>query len=164
MKPRIHTYVSDLNFARVHELAKRPGYSLCGIVDDALTEYLSGTKENEREAVFARRLDRLSRQLDRLEQKDTVHGETLALYIRYFLMVTPQLPSSQLDVARAKGEEQFDQFLEQLGRDLQSGKRSLQTAVDEVVAGASDFFSEAELERLHVPAPDRSTKEEAGHA
>lgn len=164
MKPRIHTYVSDINFARLHELAKRPGHSLCGVVDEALSQYLSGNKEYEREAAIARRLDRLSRQFDRLEQKDVVLGETLALFIRYFLMVTPQLPANQLDAARAKGEEQFDQFLEQLGRDLQSGSRALQRAFDDVLADAHDFFSEAELERLHQPAPVRATKQGAEHA
>ncbi len=164
MKPRIHTYVSDINFARLHEFAKRPGQSLCGVVDEALTQYLSGNKESEREAVIARRLDRLSRQFDRLEQKDTVLGETLALFIRYFLMVTPQLPAHHLDAARAKGEEQFEQFLEQLGRDLQSGTRSLQRAMNEATAEANDFFSEAELERLHQPAPKRPAEKEAGHA
>jgi len=163
MKPRIHTYVSQINFARLHELAKRPGHSLCGVVDEALSEYLSGNKDSAREAVIARRLDRLSRQFDRLEQKDIVLGETLALFIRYFLMVTPQLPASQLDAARAKGEEQFEQFLEQLGRDLQSGSRTLQRACDDAQAEVNDFLSEAELERLHAPAPERETGNEVRH-
>ena len=164
MKPRIHTYVSPINHARLHELAKRPGHSVCGVVDEALSQYLSGNRESEREAVVARRLDRLSRQFDRLEQKDIVLGETLALFIRYFLMVTPQLPASQLDAARTKGDEQFDQFLEQLGRDLQSGSRVLQRAAETVTAQESDFLSEVELERLHQPAPPRPAEKETGYA
>lgn len=167
MKPRIHTYVSDMNYARLHELAKRPGKSLCSVVDDALDAYFHGDNERMQEAVTGRRLDRLTRQFDRLEQKNMVVGETLALFVRYFLMVTPQLPANQLDAARVKGDQQFDAFLEQLGRDLQSGERLLQRAVDDVLATRDDFFTEAELDRLDTPAPKGKSKpkrDEAGHA
>lgn len=164
MKPRFNIYVSDTNAARVVALNKQTGRSLTSIFDTALDDYFAGVRDDERDAAIVRRLDRLTRQFDRLEHKDTVLGETLALFIRYFLMVTPQLPADQLDAARAKGEQQFGQFVEQLGRDLQSGKRMLQRAVDDVIADASDFFTEDELERLHNPAPVRASKKEAGHA
>ncbi|MEO1304138.1 MAG: CopG family transcriptional regulator [Pseudomonadota bacterium] len=168
MKPRIHTYISETNFVRLHAEAKKPGQSLWSVVDDALKAYLGGDADRQKEALVARRLDRLTRQFDRLERNDTVLGETLALFIRYFLMVTPQLPANQLDAARAKGDQQFDQFLEQLGRDLQSGKRLLQRAVDDVIADETSFFSEEDLDRLHRPAPEGSTRspiqKDADHA
>ena len=63
------------------------------------------------------------------------------------------------DAARAKGEQHFQAFIEQLGRDLQSGRRVLQRAVDEVTADANDFFSAQDLERLHQPAPDPASQE-----
>lgn len=158
MKPRIHTYTSHENHVRLHAAAARPGKSLWEIVDDALTEYFDGNSEKAREARLARRLDRLSRQFDRLEQKNTVVGETLALFIRYFLMVTPELPVDHIDAARAKGDEQFDAFLEQLARDLQAGHRILQRAVDDAIPEKSAFFSQADLDRLDNPAPDRESK------
>lgn len=168
MKSRINVHVSDLNVAKLHALAMRRGRTLTALVDAALTDYFADASKDERDAAIVRRLDRLTRQFDRLEQKDTVLGETLALFIRYFLMVTPKVPTHQLGAARAEGEQQFNMFIEQLGRDLQSGKRVLQRAVDEALAEEHEFFSEAELDRLHNPAPakesDLSSKEETDHA
>ncbi|MEL6729243.1 MAG: CopG family transcriptional regulator [Pseudomonadota bacterium] len=163
MKPRINIYLSEQNFARLHAAAGRPGKTLSGIIDEALDDYFNGARQDERESAMLRRLDRMTRQFNRIEQKNVVNGEALALYIRYFLMVTPHLPSDQIDAARAKGDQHFDQFLEQLGRDLQSGKRLLQRAVDDVIAEQAEFFTEEDLERLHQPLPETS-KREAGHA
>lgn len=168
MKSRINVHVSDLNVAKLHALAMRRGRTLTDLVDAALTDYFADASRDERDAAIVRRLDRLTRQFDRLEQKDTVLGETLALFIRYYLMVTPPLPASQIDAARAEGEKQFNLFIEQLGRDLQSGKRILQRAVDEALAEENEFFTEEELDRLHDPVEpasgDASLSEEAPHA
>lgn len=168
MKARIHPYISDLNYARLSALAARPDKTISTVTDDAFSAYFTSIKDDERDAAIIRRLDRLTRQFDRLEKHDTVVGETLALYVRYFLMVTPQVPAVQLDAARAKGEQQFEAFLDQLGRDLQSGKRHLERAVDDVIADATDFFTDAEIDRLHQPAPERGeaaqVAEEARHA
>ena len=159
MKPRIHPYISELNYSRVRALAERPDQSESSVVDRALTAFFTEQKDDERDAAIIRRLDRLTRQFDRLERQDMVHGETLALYNRYFHTVTPGLPANQMDAARAKGEQHFQAFIEQLGRDLQSGRRVLQRAVDEVTADANDFFSAQDLERLHQPAPDPASQE-----
>lgn len=158
MKSRVNVHIGEVNAARLYALSRRQSKTLTEIVDAALTDFFADNANDERDAAIVRRLDRLSRQFDRLERQNTVLGETLALYVRYFLMVTPQVPSHQLDAARAKGEQQFEQFLEQLGRDLQSGKRVIQRAVDDVMAEERGFFTSDELDRLHKPAPDR-TKE-----
>ena len=158
MKPRLHPYVSEFNHARVRALAARPNETESSVVDRALTAFFTEAHDDQRDAVLLRRLDRLTRQFDRLEQKDTVLGETLALFVRYFLTVTPPLPPAHMDAARAKGEERFEAFLAQLGRDLQAGKRILQRAVDEALADETDFFTEDELSRLHQPAPERTKK------
>jgi ketosteroid isomerase-like protein len=164
MKPRIHPYISELNYSRVRALAGRPDQSESSVVDRALTAFFTEQKDDERDAAIIRRLDRLTRQFDRLERQDLVQGETLALYIRYFLTVTPGLPASQMDAARAKGEQQFQAFIEQLGRDLQSGRRVLQRAVDEATAEARDFFNAEDLDRLHQPVPERGAKKEHSDA
>lgn len=164
MNPRLHPYVSPLNYSRVRALAERPDMSESSVVDKALSAFFTSAHDDERDAAIIRRLDRLTRQFDRLEQKDTVLGETLALFIRYFLMVTPQIPPSQLDAARAQSEQQFEQFLEQLGRDLQAGRRVLEKTVEDVVAERSDFFTFEDLDRLHQPEPECPEKTGASHA
>lgn len=161
MKPRLHPYVSELNHARVRALAARPNETESKVVDRALTAFFTEAKDDARDALLLKRLDRLTRQFDRLEQKDLVLGETLALFIRYFLTVTPPIPAGEVNAARAQGAERFEAFLDQLGRDLEAGSRILQRAVDEALAEPGDFFTTDELDRLHQPAPERRTKTKA---
>lgn len=158
MKPRIHPYISEINFARVRALATRPGETESLIVDKALDDYFSKASDLRNDGAMVRRLDRLTRQFDRLERNDLLLNEMQALFIRYFFMVTPPIPESQLDAARAEGEERFDLFVEHLGRELRAGRRLVQRALDEMVTDKTDFFSDEELDRLHQPAPERAKK------
>jgi hypothetical protein len=153
MKPRLHPYVSHDNYVRLRAMAARPGETESAIVDRALSAFFAGHHDDKRDAAIIRRLDRLTRQFDRLERNDLILNELTALFVRYFLTVTPPLPPSQMEAARAQGSARFERFVETLGRDLRAGRRLLQRAMDEIVADESDFLTEAELDRLHQPAP-----------
>lgn len=153
MKPRIHPYISEMNHARVMAMATRPGMTVSTVADAAFSAFFTSLKDDQRDAVIIRKLDRMIRQFNVIERREMVIGETLALYVRYFLMVTPQLPPGQLDAARAKGELQFEQFLDQLGRDVQSGKRVLQRVVDEVSQRAETSLPKLILSACASPHP-----------
>lgn len=159
MKPRLHPYVSEDNYVRVRAMAARPNETESAVVDRALSAFFAGHHDDKRDAAIIRRLDRLTRQFDRLERNDLILNELTALFVRYFLMVTPPLPPSQMEAARAQGSARFERFVETLGRDLRAGRRLLQRAIDEIVADETDFFTEAELDRLHQPAPDREASD-----
>jgi hypothetical protein len=47
--------------------------------------------------------------------------ETMALFVRFWLAVTPPLPESAQAAAKAKGAERYRDFVETLGRRLQRG-------------------------------------------
>jgi hypothetical protein len=47
--------------------------------------------------------------------------ETIALFVRFWLAVTPPLPESAQAAAKAKGAERYRDFVETLGRRLQRG-------------------------------------------
>lgn len=89
------------------------------------------------EAAFARRLDRLSRQVQRLERDLSVTAETLALFVRFWLTITPPLPNDAQASAQAKGRERYEGFIETLGRRLQKGQSFLRE-IPQDVAGAID--------------------------
>ena len=156
MSVRIHPYISELNHARLSALATRPRQSISTIVDNALEAYFTSSPDSLGGHAILRRLDRLTRQFDRLEQKDLVLGETLALFVRYFMMITPPVPADRQDAARAAGDLRFETFIDQLGIELQAGRRLLQRAIDQVLLDESDLFTSAELDKLHVPAPERN--------
>lgn len=68
---------------------------------------------------------------------DPFCGETLALFIRFWLTVTPPLPEAEQMSARAKGMERFEGFMQSLGSRLATGDRFLKELSRDVVP--SDF-------------------------
>lgn len=62
------------------------------MVEAAIGSFLSPDDSDRREAVIAKRLDRIVRVLERLERNDGITLETVALFIRFWLTSTPALP------------------------------------------------------------------------
>jgi len=78
-----------------------------------------------RESELGRRLDRRSRQIARFERDQRITTETLALFVRFWLTITPPIPTEQQASAQAKGRERFEGFVETLGKRMQQGKQFL---------------------------------------
>ncbi|MGR6752114.1 hypothetical protein ACU6QF_00100, partial [Aeromonas veronii] len=72
-----------------------------------------------------RRLDKLGRQVDSLDEDLAVLGEAVSLFLQFWLMVTPPLPDGTQASAKAKGAERFKGFMQTLGRRLATGDRFL---------------------------------------
>jgi predicted transcriptional regulator len=98
------------------------------VVETALASHLSPDGADRLEAALARRLDRMTRQIERLERHVTISNEALALFVRFWLTNTPPLPDTAQAAAQAKGRERYDGFVEALGRRLARGR----TLTDEV--------------------------------
>lgn len=117
-----HTFRLPPDLAvRLADYASRTRASQAEIVEAALASFLSPDGADRLEAALSRRLDRLSRQLERLERHITISNETMALFVRFWLTVTPPLPDSAQAVAQAKGRERYHGFVEALGRRLAKG-------------------------------------------
>ena len=147
MKTRIQAAISPENLARLQAMAARPSLSESKVVDMALAAFFAGDTDDQRDAAIARRLDRMTRQFGRLERNDLILTETLSTFVRYFLTVTPPVPVSQLDAARAKGDLRFDLFVRQVAEALQSGDRILHNAIEDFTAECGDFASDPEAGR-----------------
>jgi len=124
MKPRHHLYLDDELTAQLEALAAKPGSSKSAIVADALRQYLARRGAHDIDEALKIRLDRQSRQMERLERDGQVLLESLALFIRYQLTVTAPLPEPDKAV-RAVGQERFQKFIDQVGRQIAGGNRSL---------------------------------------
>ena len=129
---RLNVFIAPNHASRLDELATKKGVSKSSIVAAALASWLSPDAADRREAATARRLDRLSRQYERLERDQNILVETLALYIRYYLMVSTPIPESHQEAARAQGKVRFDQFVEQLVRHLSRGRSLVRDLVEEL--------------------------------
>jgi predicted transcriptional regulator len=98
------------------------------VVETALASHLSPDGADRLEAALARRLDRLSRQVERLERHGNISNEALALFVRFWLTTTPPLPDSAQAAAQAKGRERYEGFVDALARRLARGR----TLADEI--------------------------------
>ncbi|MGY3367733.1 DNA-binding transcriptional MocR family regulator [Bradyrhizobium sp. GM2.4] len=121
MRDRMNVYFPPELLKQVSDLADRQKLSRSAIVEAAVASFLSPDGSDRREAAFTRRLDRLSRQMQRLERDVGLTAETLALFVRFWLTVTPPLPNDAQAAAQAKGRERFEGFVEALGRRLPKG-------------------------------------------
>jgi predicted transcriptional regulator len=140
MKPKLSVYLSDHVAERLTLAAKRPGTNRSAIVDAALDRFLNPERDTSGDGALVRRLDRISRQLDRLDRDSAVMAETLALFVRYYLTITPPLPSGDQNAARALGRERFEIFVAQVGKRVASGGRLVADVMDRVSASNPDLF------------------------
>lgn len=112
---------ADLS-VRLADYAARKKVPQALIVETALASFLSPDGPERLEAALARRLDRMTRQLERMERRVTISNESLAVFVRFWLTSTPPLPDATLAAAQSKGRERYDGFIEAVGRRLARGK------------------------------------------
>jgi len=140
MRDRLNVSLPVEMIARINELAAQKRLTRSAIVEAAVTEMLSPVSPDQHEAAFARRLDRLSRQMQRLERNTGLSIEALALFVRFWLTVTPPLPPEAQAAAQAKGRERFEGFIETLARRWNQGRNTL-----------DDILKDVPEERPHEP-------------
>jgi hypothetical protein len=128
MRNRMNVYFPPAMLTEIAELADRQKLSRSAIVEAAVASFLSPDGADRREAAGARRLDRLTRQVQRLERNVGVSTEALALFVRFWLTITPPLTSEAQAAAQAKGRERYEGFIDALGRRIQKG----QSLMDEI--------------------------------
>jgi hypothetical protein len=141
MKPKLSAYVSDSVSQRLELAAKRPGTNKSAIVEAALDRFLNPERDTSGDAALIRRLDRMGGQLDRFDRDLSVMAETLALFVRYYLTITPPLPSGDQDAARALGRERFEMFVVQVGKRVASGGRLVADVMERVSISRPDLFT-----------------------
>lgn len=128
MRDRLNVSLPVEMIARINELAAQKRLTRSAIVEAAVASFLSPDGADRMEAAFTRRLDRLTRQVQRLERNSGLSTEALALFVRFWLTVTPPLPSEAQAAAQVKGRERYEGFIEALGRRLNQGR----TLLDEI--------------------------------
>ncbi len=141
MRHRMNVYFPPELLKQIADLADRKKLSRSAIVEAAVASFLSPDGADGREAAFTRRLDRLSRQVQRLERNLGIAIETLALFVRFWLTITPPLPADAQGAAQLKGRQRYQGFVEALGQRLQKGQSLLHEIpedIDSHTAAAAD--------------------------
>ena len=123
-RPRINVYISPEAAKLLTTVSAQRRASKASIVDAALAAFLSPQPEEPPQTALLKRLDRIDKQIDRLEEDLEIASETLALFIQYFMIVTPAVSDRDRAAAQAKGRERFDGFLRQVAKRIASGQMS----------------------------------------
>jgi hypothetical protein len=134
MKPRHNLYLDESVAEQLEALTAKAGSSKSAIVNDAVKAYLARRGARELDDLFKVRLDGIDAQLKRLERDQHVMIESFALFVRYQLGITPQLPASEQAAAQAIGRDRFQQFIEQVGRRMAGDKRIARDVTDRAAA------------------------------
>ncbi|NKC04340.1 CopG family transcriptional regulator [Shinella sumterensis] len=124
-RTRMNVYFDPELLSQVEALSLRRQVSKSAIVEAAVASFLSGDTSDRLEAAMSRRLDKIGRQIGTLDEDLAVLGETLSLFVHFWLTMTPPLPDSAKQSARIKGNERFEGFMQNLGRRLATGDRFL---------------------------------------
>ncbi len=122
MRDRLNLSLPVEMIGRINDLASRKRVTRSAVVEAAVESFLSPDHADMQEAALTRRLDRLSRQIARLERDQRITTETLALFVRFWLTVTPPIPPEDQASAQAKGRERFEGFVDALGKRVQQGR------------------------------------------
>ena len=122
-----HTFRLPPELARqLADYADRKRVHQAFVVETALASFLSPDNSERMEAALGKRLDRLTRQVERLERHVTISNEAVALFVRFWLTSTTPVPEAALPAAQAKGRERYERFVEALARRLAKGQSLVQ--------------------------------------
>jgi hypothetical protein len=123
---------------KLADYAARKRVSQALVVEAALESHLSPDGADRLEAALARRVDRMTRQMEIIERHVTISNEALAVFVRFWLTSTPPLPDTALPAAQTKGRERYEGFVEALGRRLARGRKLADEVIRDVTPGGSE--------------------------
>lgn len=112
---------------RLADYARRKRVTQAQVVETALNSFLSPDGSERMEAAFSRRMDRVVRQLEKLDYRAELNSEALALFVRFWLTANPALPDAARSAAQAQGKERFEGFIEALARKMEFGPKLTET-------------------------------------
>ena len=140
-KARLTVYLSDSVADQLAIACKRPGANKSKLVDRALDRFLASDGGNGSDATLLRRFDLMTKQSAKSDRNIAVILETLGLFVRYYLTITPPLPKSEQEPARGLGNQRFEFFVTQIGKRLATGQSVVRDVMERVAANDPDLFT-----------------------
>ena len=136
MKPRHNIYIDEETSAELEALAAKPGASKSAIVSDAIRDYIRHRGAHRIDEALKIRLDRVTRDLGLVRRDLDVLTESLAFFVKLYLTFNAHTPVPD-QAAQAVARARFHKFIEQVGRQIAGGKRSLGAKEGEERSGDS---------------------------
>jgi hypothetical protein len=140
-KKRYSLYLSP-PLARKFELVARQRHgSRSALFEEALRANLEPQQVPGVEEALARRLNELHRAVGAIGRDVALVTESIALFVRYFLTITPPLPQSEQEPARLLGKERYQVFVTQIGKRLAGSHRLSSEVLETIATNQPDLFA-----------------------
>jgi hypothetical protein len=102
--------------------AVEKGVSHRQIIESALYDRYETLQQPSRDAVIARRLNRIDNRLSVIERQQDVIAEFLGTYIRMWFMVNDELPTKERSGAYSRSSERFERLTKKVAEQLRSNR------------------------------------------
>lgn len=122
-KHRLSVYLDPDIMAVLADYAARRDHSRSLVAEAAIASFLSPDAAERQEAATTKRLDQIDRRMTRVERDIGIAVETLAVFIRFWLISNPPLPEPAQAAAKAQAGKRYDAFVAALGRRLAQGPK-----------------------------------------
>ncbi|MBX9590870.1 MAG: hypothetical protein K2X43_16290 [Hyphomonadaceae bacterium] len=142
-KKRYTLYLSRPLARKFDLVAQQRQGAKSALVEEALRASLEPQQHPGVEEGLARRLNDLNKSVASIKRDVAIATETLALFVRYFLTITPPLPQSEQEPARLLGKERFQVFVAQIGRRLAGDHRLVSEVLESIAQNEPDLFATA---------------------
>ena len=142
-KKRYTLYLSRPLARKFDLVAQQRNGAKSALVEEALRVSLEPEQHPGIEDGLARRLNELNKAVTTIGRDVAIATETLALFVRYFLTITPPLPQSEQEPARLLGKERFHVFVAQVGRRLAGDHRLVSEVLESIATNEPDLFATA---------------------
>ena len=172
-KKRYCLYLSRPLAHQLERVASLRHGSKSALLEEALRKSLEPEQVPGVEEGLVRRLNELHRAVSAIARDLTVATETLALFVRYMLTVTPPLPDSDQEPARLTGRKRYDVFLAEVGKRVAANGLHAAEVLKTVPVDQPDLFASApggpprsplDLKPFRVNGRAAEPKEGGGHA
>jgi ClpP class serine protease len=175
-KKRYCLYLSRPLAHQLERVASLRHGSKSALLEEALRKSFEPEQVPGVEEGLVRRLNELHRAVAAMARDVTVASETLALFVRYMLTVTPPIPDGDQESARLTGRKRYDVFLAEVGKRVAENALHAAEVLRTVPVDQPDLFSTAHggsslkshpsLRPQHAAANGRAAepKEGSGHA
>lgn len=120
-----HQFLLDPGLSeKLERMCRGPGTTKSDIVARAVEAFLEHRGESEADKRYAQRLDRITRDVGHVRRDAEVILESLACFIRFSITLNAHAPLPD-KATQVVAQERFSKFIEQVGRQVASGKLSL---------------------------------------
>jgi hypothetical protein len=142
MKPKIGVYLTNDVAKLLKAAVRQSGATKSDIVNEALVRFLDPPPEKDPGGELLRRLDGLAKRIRRIHRDVEITAETLALYIRQFLMIAPPVPKDEQDAAIKRGRERYEVFIAQIAKRVASDSGMVEEIMEKIAETHGGRFTQ----------------------